>query len=358
MPRRTAAVAAAATLILSLQRGQAQSCGWTDERSGASWDLAPLMAESHYQFRGLVGADKDGLHASTITAYEDYTYFLNLCKPATDINFHKCDEKTVANPAVFQVHRSQTNPECFVLGSSNELSWGLSVAGDPSQGVALTYSGGDVCNKRIEKQVEKVSEPSPPAPAECNPAAAEPAAEVTTACAAHAMEGGGGKAACDTDSACSYKPPPPPEPPSTYMETVTEWVETPRKVTINITCDHEQGEDLSSLVKMAGSVIAVEPEMCEYTVHWPTKAGCPGEYLTGKASIDTQGGAFGGGAAGGGEGGSGLTWCVWLVVLVLMVVMYRDGARKVVIAALPLGAKQWLRSGADGSFIGSPRKTY
>jgi hypothetical protein len=142
------------------------------------------------------------------------------------------------------------------------------------------------------------------------------------------------------------------------METVTEWVEIPRKVTINMTCDQEQGEDLSSLVKMAGSVIAVEPEMCEYVVHWPSKAGCPGQYLTGNAAL-VQGGAFGGNAPGEGEGGSSLvTWGVRLAVLALMVLMYRDPWRKVVIAALPLPVKQWLRSGADGSFIGSPRKTY
>lgn len=259
------------------------------------------------------------------------------------------------------MHRSATNPECFALGSSDTLSWGLSVAGDPSQGVALTYGGGEVCHKRTERQVEKVSEPPPPPVAECNPAEPEPSSEVTDACAAHLTKGGGGQAACTADPACKFKPPAPPEAPSTYTETVTEWEEVPRKVTINMTCNSEQGEDMSSLVEMAGSVIAAEPEMCEYVIHWPSKAGCPGEVLTGQASL--QIGDLGGGSGetvmgDNGGGSSTWRWCWRLGMFVLAVVMYRDPCRKAILTVLPLPMKRWLRSGGDGSLLPSPRKSH
>lgn len=93
--------AAAAAVLLPVASAQS-SCAWTDPASGATFDLAPIQAEQHYQFRGLVGS-KDGMHATTITAYEDYTYFLNLCRPATAINFEKCEGKPVSNAAVYQV---------------------------------------------------------------------------------------------------------------------------------------------------------------------------------------------------------------------------------------------------------------
>lgn len=124
-------------------------------------------------------------------------------RPATEINFDKCDGKAVARGAVYQVHRSRSEPECFVLGSSDALTWGLSVEGDPSQGVTLTYGGGEICHKRIERQEEKVAEPPPPPLPECNAADAEPAPEVTAACTAHLSAEGGGKNACDADPACA-----------------------------------------------------------------------------------------------------------------------------------------------------------
>ena len=334
--------------------GAAGSCAWTDPVSGATFDLTPIQAEQHYQFRGLVGG-RDGQHATTITAYEDYTYFLNLCKPATALNFHKCDGKPVSNGAVYQVHRSKDNPECFVLGSSDSVTWGLSVPNDPSQGVTLTYGDGEICNKRIERQVEKLSEPPPPPQPECNPTAADPAAEVTTACAAHVSDGGGGQAACNADPACTFKPAAPPEPPSTYTETVTEWEESPRKVTVNMTCDPAQGESISSLVKMAGSVIAIEPQMCEYVIQWPTRAGCPGEVLTGRASLEA---GSGGTNSVDGESSAVWRWSLRLLMFVLAVLMYRDGWRKPIITVLPLPLKRWLRSGGDGSLLPSPRKSH
>lgn len=343
-------------LLLLPLASAAGSCVWTDPVSGSTFDLTPIQAEQHYQFRGLVGA-QDAQHATTITAYEDYTYFLNLCKPATGLNFDKCDGKPVSNGAVYQVHRSTANPECFVLGSSDAVTWGLSVPNDPSQGVTLTYGDGEICNKRVERQVEKVSEPPPPPQPECNPTAADPTAEATTACAAHLADGGGGQATCSADPACTFKPAAPPEPPSTYTETVTEWEEVPRRVTVNMTCDHQQGESISSLVKMAGSVVAIEPEMCEYVIQWPTKAGCPGEVLTGQASLEA-GSVTGGSASATGESSAMWRWCLRVVILVLAVLMYRDSCRKPLIAVLPLPLKRWLRSGGDGSLLPSPRKSH
>ena len=78
MARRRAGPRAGCALLLLPALARAD-CSWTHESSGASWDLTALQAADHYQFRGMVGA-QDSLHATTITAYEDYTYFLNLCK--------------------------------------------------------------------------------------------------------------------------------------------------------------------------------------------------------------------------------------------------------------------------------------
>ena len=131
----------------------------------------------------------------------------------------------------------------------------------------------------------------------------------------------------------------------------------PRTVTLNLTCDATQGEDISSLVRMAGSVIAVEPEMCEYVVHWPSKAGCPGAGVSGLVSLEAQGAT---GLGGGGDGGGGWAW--WggtrLAALVVAVLLYRDSWRKVVLSTLPAGARRWLRSGGDGSLLPSPRKSH
>lgn len=52
-------------------------CSWTDTASGSTWNLDPLVARDHYNFRGISGS-QDSLHAGGASTgvyhYEDYTY--------------------------------------------------------------------------------------------------------------------------------------------------------------------------------------------------------------------------------------------------------------------------------------------
>ena len=215
---------------------------------------------------------------------------LNLCKPVVSTAFAACHGKPEA--AVYQIERGET-PSCFALGAAKELEWGLSEPGNPSKGVTLTYSGGEMCHKRIEKQVEKVVEPPAPPPPECKAKTAdgqEQAMEKASAsCPSHATEDD-----CTADVACTYVVPPPPLPPppgekpATYTETVVEWVDVPRSVVINMTCDMAtQREDMASIVRMASTVVAAEPEMCTYVV--PTLGDstyCFALFLIQKMQID------------------------------------------------------------------------
>eukprot|EP01047_Picozoa_sp_COSAG01_P048925 COSAG01_NODE_4801_length_4735_cov_3.710095_1_plen_379_part_00 len=357
------------------------------------WDLNRLVAKDHYNFRGLSGS-QDSIHtegpSTSVYHYEDYTYLVNLCKSVGSTSFAACDGKPEA--AVFQIERGET-PHCFALGSAKEMQWGLSVPGQPSKGVALTYSGGEVCHKRVERQVEKPVAPPPAPPPVCEvkqgqaqgstaetSKAEEGKADATTgaegaAAAAEAAEpkedaadiakvctGYSTEAECNADSRCTFVTPPPPLPPSpgekpaTYTETVVEWVDVPRKVTINMTCDQSaRREDMASIVRMAGKVVAGEPSMCEYVVHWPSAAGCPGSSISGRVH------AIGGlNVQPSGWGSTILLWLMRICVLGLCIQLYRDSWRDSLMAALPGSARRFLRAGrGDGSLLpsSSPRKS-
>lgn len=351
-------VAAALSIVLVFQAkiasGGGQTCSWTDPRSGSHWDLTKLVARQHYQFRGLIGAH-DSLHTSTSYTgyhYEDYTYFLNLCRPVSGLGFSECHGKPSAG--VYQIERGNT-PHCFALGSTDSIKWGLSSADDPEKGVTLTYEGGEMCHKRMEKQVEKTTEPPPPPPAKCEAKQVQGknvAEEAELACGAHLADGGGGKDACDADERCSYVPPPVPEKPSTYTDTEVTWVDVPRKVTINITCDRTKREDLASIMREAGQVVATEPDMCEYVVEWPSMAGCPGVAVEGKVQVGNMLNSRPSVLP------SVLIWCLRLTTLIGAVILYREESRAQFVALLPSALRRYLRGGIEISLLpsSSPRK--
>eukprot|EP01051_Picozoa_sp_SAG22_P007225 SAG22_NODE_500_length_9715_cov_29.986793_8_plen_382_part_00 len=327
-------------------------CGWTDPVSKVSFDLSALTAKAAYQFRGTIGshdslaapAADGGEPAAVITPaasnhFEDYTYFVNLCK---DVSFHEtgiseqklnpCEGKPPA--AVYQIFRDSLSPACFALGSSAAMEWALLDQDDPNKGLSLTYSGGEICNKRIETPGE------PPAPDEQEPPPPPPPENPDE---------------------------PPPPPPYVYVEPVVAWEEIPRKVTLNLTCDPDQGDDMASVIAMAGKVHASEPEMCEYTIVWPTRLACPtsfhlgydGEALThtAKASYSAGGASY----SGGGGGGTFLWWIVALGVLAGMVQGLRENTRSSLVRMAPGPLKSFLEPGSGLGFggllgtTGSPR---
>ena len=128
-------------------------CRWIDGTTGAAFDLSPLDAdEGHFAFHGVIG-DHDSLLAATgahkTFALADYIYYVNLCGPATNFNFDKCDGKAPA--AVFQTHKDvATHDDCFSLGSSEEVQVSLIDKSNPEAGIQILFTGGDECHKMIE----------------------------------------------------------------------------------------------------------------------------------------------------------------------------------------------------------------
>ena len=277
MARRRAGPRAGCALLLLPALARAD-CSWTHESSGASWDLTALQAADHYQFRGMVGA-QDSLHATTITAYEDYTYFLNLCK---------CGRPARAPaPAALVVPKLRAHaisPVCPQAGDGDQLRQvrrqgrraRRGVPGPPQplgarvlrarfqrrldvgpqrRGRPFTGRHADVRRRRDMPQADRA------AGGEGGRAAAAAAARVQRrgrrACAGgdrrlHGSPVSGGRrqerlrcrpgvrstpsssprpagawrflrAAGRTAGRCTYVPPAAPEPPSTYTETVVEW---------------------------------------------------------------------------------------------------------------------------------------
>lgn len=131
-------------------------CRWIDSKTGAAFDLSPLDAdEGHFAFHGVIG-DHDSLLAATGAhvsfALADYIYYINLCGPATNFHFDKCDGKPPA--AAFQTHKDvATNDDCFALGSPEEVEAQLIDEGNPEAGLQLLFKGGDSCHKMIEHPV-------------------------------------------------------------------------------------------------------------------------------------------------------------------------------------------------------------
>jgi hypothetical protein len=93
-------------------------CAWTHEASGTVYDLSSLMAPTHYQFAGLVGAHDSLAHEHQLASnhFEDYTYLVNLCQSVNlaDAAIPACAGKPEA--AVYQVYRDNNAPDCFALG--------------------------------------------------------------------------------------------------------------------------------------------------------------------------------------------------------------------------------------------------
>jgi hypothetical protein len=117
----------------------ALQCTW-DSLTGATFDLSSLVKSTPYEIT-------DGDIPCTPVVEKNYTYFFDICqdvpKPSNSM-VAQCPK----SGAALQV--DPTNPSnCFVAGQlGSQLSWSLidSATPDPTKGVKLTYSSGEVCH--------------------------------------------------------------------------------------------------------------------------------------------------------------------------------------------------------------------
>lgn len=210
--------------------GTNDNCQYTDKRSGANFDLRPLVARRGHIIRGVTPADHDSAHAQQFHAeghdYDEYKkknfrstgydYVINVCQ-----NVHKrpteCKDKPFApayQVAASDVYGTQHPPGCYVLGALEGWKFQLIDPTFPATGVDIVYSTGEDCMK--SKEVV-----------------------------------------------------------NSTGHTEVVWDDAKRSMTLRFLCDENENSDVESILRMARRLTTTEPEMCSYRVEWPSIYGCP-----------------------------------------------------------------------------------
>lgn len=140
MSRTALFVAAVAACLVASAYADVCVGGATLTKNGASFDVSALMRT------GATTPDFEvtgGDIPCTETVEKNYTYVFDVCADVEGSNYPQiCKDQGKTGPAL-QFDPSGQNPECYTLGRTGALE--LINENDPTQGVQLTYTGGDQC---------------------------------------------------------------------------------------------------------------------------------------------------------------------------------------------------------------------
>lgn len=120
----------------------APACNQRFDKVGASFDLSPLILGSGFNYQ--VKDNDDSIE-------RNYSYVFNVCERVGHSPDPKCDpQQGEMLASAYQIEGE--GDSCWKLGNYDtadiQMDWALIDADDPTTGVALTYTGGEVCNEK------------------------------------------------------------------------------------------------------------------------------------------------------------------------------------------------------------------